>query len=215
MVDLRLALLNAGSYIRDNPEEVWRALRNLPHFRFGLPLAALRYVLRDVEDERQGPKDVVLAACPPGIRVSATVNQMETLIRGSAVLTVGRVDIGDGELRVEVRLSEVSVVVLDDQARTPLAALIRSGALDLSRAANLVAHMPTRPAVLVEAVDDTLILDFMRIPRLAQDERLRRVIGLVAKLLSVKAVETDDAHLDLVLRAFPRGIAALFSPPSP
>jgi hypothetical protein len=135
---------------------------------------------------------------------------MGALLRGSAVLSVVSVDMSAEHLRVEVRLSAVSVLVLDDSVATPLAALIRSGALDLTRVANLVAHMPERPAVLAEAIDDRLILDFMRIPRLVSDARLRKLIGAIAMLLKIEAVETDESHLEVALRALPQGFAALF-----
>jgi hypothetical protein len=174
-----------------------------------MPVDALRWLLLQLES-RGGPRDVELDPVPPGIRVTATVEEMGTELRGSAILTVENVRISAEEMRVEVRLSDVSIRLLDDNAMTPLAALIRSGALDLSRIANLVAHLPTRPAVLVEAVDNRLILDLMRLPMLSRDERVRRLVGAISSLLSIKAVETDATHFDVALAAFPKGIGSLF-----
>jgi hypothetical protein len=126
------------------------------------------------------------------------------------VLTVAKVNIDEQELRVEVRLTDVCIRLVDEHAQSPLAALIRSGALDVSRIANLVAQLPKRPEILVEAMDDRLVLDFMRLPLLVGDARLRKVVGFVSTLLSVEAVATDESHLDVSLRALPRGLASVF-----
>jgi hypothetical protein len=209
MLDLKNMLVGCAAYLREHPQEILRAARKARHLRLGVPVAALRWLLMQIEGPG-GPQDVEIEAVPPGIRVTVTVEEMGTLLRGSAILTVENVRISAGELRVEVRLDAVSIRLLDEQARTPLAALIQSGALDLSRIANLVAHMPTRPAVLVEANENRLVLDFMRLPRMAADERLRRIVGTVSSLLSIETIETDASHLDVAIKAFPSGFGASF-----
>ncbi len=211
MLDPKNMLMGCVAYLREHPQEILRAARQATHLRFGIPVAALRWLVLQL-DGKGGPANVEIDAVPPGIRVTATVEEMGTMLRGSAVLTVEEVRISAEELRVAVQLTEVSVRLLDDHANTPLAALIRSGALDLSRTANLVAQMPTRPAVLVDAIENRLILDFMRLPLLSADERLRRLVGAISSLLSIKAVETDATHLDIAISALPSGIGALFSP---
>lgn len=203
-------ILGYVAYLREHPDELVRIARSATKLRFGVPVAVLRWLVTQIDGDGI-PKDVEIESAAPGIRVTATVEEMSTLLRGSAILVVQSVRFSERELRVEVRLEEVSVRLLDDQSRTPLAALIRSGALDLSRTANLVAHLPTRPAVLVEAIDNRLILDFMQIPMLARNERLRRVVGVMSTLLSVERVETDESHLDVALKALPQGLGALFN----
>jgi uncharacterized protein (DUF2267 family) len=209
MLDVKTMLLGSLAYLRENPQELLRAARKATALRFGVPIAALKWGASQLEVEN-GPKDVELEPCPPGIRVTATVEEMGTLLRGSAVLTILSVDVSAERLRIEVRLTDVTLRLLDDTVATPLAALVRSGALDLTRVANLVAHLPKRPALLVEAEDDRLVLDLMRHPRLQRDETLRRVIGAAATVLRIDAVETDQTHLDVALRALPQGFTQLF-----
>jgi hypothetical protein len=209
MLDAKTMFLGCVAYLRENPQEVFRVARKSAHGRFGLPVAAIQWLTSQFESNA-GPHDIEVEACPPGIRVTATVEEMGTLLRGSAVLSVVSVEISAEQLLVEVRLADVSLKLLDDAIATPLAALVRSGALDLTRVANLVAHMPERPKVLVEAEDDRLILDFMKLPRFADNERLRKCVGAVALLLQVETVETDESHVEVALRAFPKGITALF-----
>jgi hypothetical protein len=83
---------------------------------------------------------------------------------------------------------------------------LKSGALDLSKPGNLAAYMPKRPALLVEARDDRIVLDLMKHPKIAQDERLRRAIAVVVPFVTVRAIETDPEHLDIALRALPEGL---------
>lgn len=209
MLEKKNVLLGLTAYLREHPEELLRAVRQARHLRFGVPLLALKWLIPQLTGDA-GPKDVELEAVPPGIRVTATVTEMETELRGSAILTVHEVRISPEELRVVVALDDVKIRLLGNGNTTPLAALIQSGALDLTRIAKLVAHLPTRPAILVEVVENRLVLDFMRLPKLAADDRLRRVVAALSTLLSVERVETDPTHLDVALRAFPHGISAVF-----
>jgi hypothetical protein len=209
MLDAKTLLIGCVAYLRENPNEIFNAAQKAVRGRFGLPIAALRWLSTHFESSN-GPRDIEIEASPPGLRVSATIEEMNTLLRGSAVVSVVAVEISKEALRVEVRLADVSLKLLDDKTTTPLSALIRSGALDLTRVANLVAHMPKRPVVLVDVIDDRLVLDFMRLPRFANDESLRKIVGAVAQLLKVDGIRTDESHVELALRAFPNGVSQFF-----
>ena len=193
------------SYLRQHPEELLRALRNAIALRFGLPVAALRYLAGKAKG-RKAPKDIEIATVPPGVRLAATFELMGTALRGGAELYVERVRLGREELRFELRLANVNLKVLDDKSESPLAALLKSGALDLSKPGNLVAYMPKRPAMLVDARDDRITLDLFRHPKLRDDPRLKRLIALVSPLVTVSAIETVNDHLDVALTALPSGL---------
>ncbi|HEV8246616.1 MAG TPA: hypothetical protein VGP93_12645 [Polyangiaceae bacterium] len=210
MAEIRPVLEAVFNYVKAHPEELLRALRNALALRFGVPIVALRWLAVRVKSKK-APKDVEIEAVPPGVRIGATIELMGTPVRASAVICVERVSAGPDELRLEVRLSQVALKVMDDNAQTPVAALLRSGALDLSKPGNLAAYMPKRPAMLVEAKDDLIVLDLMRHPKLAKDARLRRAVGLVVPLVTVAAIETDPEHLDVALRAFPEGLGEVLN----
>jgi len=200
------AVLEAGSkYLVDHPEELLRALRNLLALRFGVPLDALRFFAGRAGGKK-GPKDLVLEAVPPGLRVGATIGLMGTEVRANATVFVERVSITPEELRFEIRLADVSLKVAADAPESPIAALLRSGALDLSRPGNLAAYMPKRPALLVEAKDDRVVIDLMRHPKISKNPRAIRAVALLAPLLTVAGIESDSEHLDVTLRAFPDGL---------
>ncbi len=210
MAEIRPVVDAIFSYVKAHPEELLRALRNALALRFGVPIAALRWLAGRVKGKK-APKDVEIEAVPPGVRIAATIDLMGTPVRASSVIFVERVSAGPEELRIEVRVADVALKVLDENAQTPIAALLRSGALDLSKPGNLVAYMPKRPALLVEAKDDRIVLDLMRHPKFAKDARLRRAVGLVVPLVTVAAIETDPEHVDVALRAFPEGLGEVLN----
>jgi hypothetical protein len=205
MQEVKLILEAGSKYLRDHPEELLRALRNLLALRFGVPLDALRFFAGRATGKK-APKDLVLEAVPPGLRVGATIDLMGTPVRSGADVFIERVSITPEELRFEIRLANVSLKVAADAPESPIAALLRSGALDLSKPGNLAAYMPKRPALLVEAKDDRVVIDLMRHPKIAKNPRAIRTVALLAPLLTVAGIESDSEHLDVTLRAFPEGL---------
>lgn len=195
--------------MKDNPDELLRVARNAVALRFGLPISALRWLVSQTNGKK-GPRDVEIEAVPPGIRLGASLELMKTPLRAQGTLYFTQIELTQDSLRVELRLRDVSLTVLDDNAETPVAALLRSGALDLSKPGNLAAYMPQRPAFLVEAADDRVVLDLMKHKKLSH-EKARRIVQLVTPLVVVKAIETDDAHLDVALAAFPKGVSAAWN----
>jgi hypothetical protein len=195
------------TYLRAHPEELLRVLRNAVALRVGIPMAALRWALGRSRGPR-APKDFEISAVPPGVRVAGSFDVMGTPLRGSADVYVEAVRASGDELRVDIRLMNLKLKVLDDKVESPLAALLRSGALDLSKPGNLLAFMPKRPAMLVEARDNRLTLELFRHPKLASDLRLRKLISLLGPIVTVRGIEAEDDHLDVALRAFPDGVGA-------
>jgi hypothetical protein len=199
------ALESLFAYLKDHPEELLRVVKNAIALRVGVPMDALRWLASRVRGKR-APKDIDISAAPPGVRVGATVDLMGTTVRASAIVIVDELKLVPREtLRIGLRLKEVSLKVLDD-SETPVAALLRSGALDLSKPGNLAAYMPKRPAMLVEAKDDRVVLDLMKHPKIGSDARLQAILGVIIPIVTVRAVETDPAHLDVAFQAFPSGV---------
>ncbi len=188
-----------------HPEEVLRAIKNLLGLRVGVPLDALRWMASRAKGKK-APSDVQIEAVPPGVRVGATLDLMGTLVRASAIICVQDVRLNPAELRFEIRLADVSLKLLRD-ADTPIATLLKSGALDLSRPGNLVAYMPKRPPILVEAADDRVVIDLMKHPALA-NQKVERIIALITPFLTVSAIRTDYEHLDVVLRPLQQGLTS-------
>ena len=89
---------------------------------------------------------------------------------------------------------------------TAPAGLIKSGALDLSKPGNLVKFIPKKPAAVVEAEGDRIVIDLMKVPKLANDKRLKKILSILSPVLGIRSIETDRDHLWIKLRATPAGL---------
>jgi hypothetical protein len=194
----------ATGYLRRNPDEIVRATLNAGRLRFGVPIAALRWLAGQVKGKK-APKDIELGAAPPALRLTATVNAMGTELRAGANLASEEIEIGPETLRVSLRVQDVKLKVLDD-SETPVATLVKSGALDLSKPGNLVKFIPKRPKAIVDAHDDRIVLDLMMVPKIADNRQLRRALRIVSPLVGIRAIETEGDHLYIALRATPAGL---------
>src|SRR5258707_1617502 len=103
---------------------------------------------------------------PAGMGLGATIDLMGTTVRAGASIRVDQIEVNDTQFKVTLRLSDVTMKVLGE-SQTPVAGLIKSGALDLSKPGNLAKFMPQRSPVLVEAHDGILLLDLMKNPKFA------------------------------------------------
>lgn len=203
MIGQKAVLEAATAYLRRHPEELSRILRNAFGLRFGVPIAGLRYLASRGGDK--GPQDVEIDPDPPGIRVAATVELMETTVRASTSIFIERIKASADELRIEVRLEGTNMRVLGDE-ESPVAALIRSGALDLTKSGSLAAHLPKINRLLGESTGNKLVIDLMKHPKIGKNRVVRRALGLVSSFVTVHGVESDEGHLDVLLRALPRGV---------
>jgi hypothetical protein len=194
----------ASGYLRRNPDELVRATLNAGRLRFGVPIAALRWLAGQVKGKK-APKDIELGSEPPALRLTATVNAMGTELRAGANVEIDEIEIGPETLRIALRVREVKLKVLDE-SETPVATLVRSGALDLSKPGNLVKFIPKRHKAIVDAHDDRIVLDLLMVPALGENKRLRRALRVVSPLVGIRAIETEGDHLYVALRATPAGL---------
>jgi len=192
------------SYLRTHPEELGRAVRSALGLRFGVPVAALRWL--GEQAERSGKvEDFQIESVPPGLRVAGNVDLMNTPIRAGAKIFVERVVFNDEELTVALRLEDVDLK-LNGDSDSPVAALIKSGALDLSNPGTLVNFMPGRSPVLAEANGNRIVLDLMRDPKIGKNPLVRRAVSLLTSFVTLHGVETDTKHVDVAFRALPTGL---------
>ncbi len=197
------ALDAARKYLRRRPQEIARSVFSLLGLRVGVPLDAIRWLL--LQAERSGKlSDPVLTEVPPGLRATATIDAMKTPLRVSAVVYIDRIQFSPDQLRIDVRLEEIWAEVLGD-ATGPVAALIKSGALDLSKPGNLAKYLPL-PPIVVETKDNRIVLDLLKDPKIAGNPRVRRVLSLVTPVVTAHGLEAEDDHLELSFRPLPSGV---------
>lgn len=208
---IRSALRSAGRYVFRNPRSLVTTLRHAAGFRVAVPLEALRWVVENTPPKKRSPTDVAIEARPPAVFVGATVDVMGTKLRAEGSIRVEELRVDSDEMRLSLRLSDVDMRVLGN-SESPIAGLLKSGALDLARPGNLVSFLPKKPPALVDAKDDRLVIDLLRVPKIAANERLQRILQTLTPVVSVSALRTEGDFLILALRAtpggFPRALAA-------
>ena len=84
---------------------------------------------------------------------------------------------------------------------------MRSRKRDLIKPGNLAAYMPKRPAILIDAKDDRVVIDLMKHPKFSRSENAQRLVRFLAPLITVSGVATGPEHLDVAFRSFPEGVA--------
>jgi hypothetical protein len=201
---IRAALRSASRFVVKHPSAMFSIARHALGLKIAVPLDALRWFIANTPPNKKAPQDVTVMARPPAINVGASVDLMGTPVRASASIRIERIDLGPDQLKVKVKLSNVELKLLGD-AFTPVAGLIKSGALDLSKPGNLAKFMPKKPDVLIEAQDDYIVLDLMKDPKIRQNDRVRRVLETLTPVVNVTSIETGDDMLLIGLRATPLG----------
>ncbi len=198
------AIFAVRDYLRTHPEEVGRALRSAVGLRFGVPLVALRWL--GEQAERAGKvENFSIDSVPPGLRIAGNFDMMGTPVRASSIIYIERVLFNEEELTVALRLEDVALK-LDGESESPLAALIKSGALDLSKPGTLAAYLPGRSPVLAEANGNRIVLDLMRDPKIGKNPLVRHAVGVLTSFVTLHGVETDPKHIDVSFRALPVGL---------
>ena len=188
-----------------NPTTMLSMARHALGMRIAVPLDALRWFISNTPPSKKAPQDVTIHAKPPAVVLGATIDLMGTTVRAGASLRVDQIEVSDTAFKVTLRLSDVTMKVLGESF-TPVAGLIKSGALDLSKPGNLAKFMPKKSPVLVEAHDDIIVLDLMQDPKFAQNERVRGVLGTLTPVVQVSGLSTEGDFLILQLRASPFGL---------
>jgi hypothetical protein len=199
-------LLEAGArYLRKNPGAIVKAAVDATSLRFGVPIVGLRWAIGQARASKQAPKDIEVATSPPALRFGATIDAMGTPVRATGAVRVDEVSLSVDSIKVGFRLNDLKLTLLAE-SDSPLAILIKSGALDLSRPGNLLKVLPKRPEAIVDADGDRMVVDLLRVPALANNGRLRKALAVVTPVLGIRAVETDADHLYVALRARPSGL---------
>ena len=207
---LRAALRSASRFMVKNPTTMLSMARHAIGMRIAVPLDALRWFIANTPPSKKAPQDVTITPRPPAIGIGATIDLMGTTVRAGASIRVDQIEVGENKFKVTLKLSDVTMKVLGESF-TPVAGLIKSGALDLSKPGNLAKFMPKRSPVLVEAHDDVLVLDLMQNPQFATNHRVRGVLGTLTPVVQVSGLSTENDFLILQLRASPFGLPRAIS----
>jgi hypothetical protein len=201
---LALDGLRAGiSHLAKKPTELLVVARHAAGLRAVIPLDALRWLI-ERSPSKKGPKDIVLGANPPYISVGLTADLMGNAIRAELDIKIEDLRVGPDELQTTMRLANVKLNALDP--KSPAAMLFKS--LDLSKPANLANFLPKKPAALVEAAGDRVVVDFLKIPKLSENPVFQRILKLLSPLVDIREIRTEGDHILIGWRPRPTGIGS-------
>ncbi len=210
LIDPKDALRTAARYLQHHPDVLRKVASNARDYKITVPLDALRYVARKAEGKKNAPRELTIEATPPGLTVAGLVNVMGTALKFSATVRVDDINVTESELRFQVKLNGVKLGVEGDGS-SPVAALIKSGVLDLSKPGNIARYMPNRPASIVEAEDDRVVVDLMRDDKLTRNPKFARAMSLVTPVLGVRKIGTEGDALVVELLPRREGVGTLWS----
>ncbi len=188
-----------------NPTTMLSMARHALGMRIAVPLDSLRWFIANTPPSKKAPQDITITPRPPAIGLGATIDLMGTTVRAGASIRIEQIEVTDHKFKVTLRISDVTMKVLGESF-TPVAGLIKSGALDLSKPGNLAKFMPKKPPMLVEAHDDIVVLDLMQNPKFAENDKVRGLLGTVTPVIQVSGLSTEGDFLILQLRASPFGL---------
>lgn len=207
MPSAKSALLAAARYIQQNPKIVLEVAVNAAGAKVTLPLDVLRYFVGKATGAgKKGPKDVKLETDGPALRASMKLDAMGTPLAVAASIRVDSVKLETDELRVALRVKDIDLEVLTDKSETPVAMLIKSRALDVSKPGDIVKFLPKRPAMIVEAEGDRIVLDLMKEPKFANNPKVKRVLELLVPVLGVRSIEARGDAIVMALQPKPEGV---------
>ena len=209
MLDRRRVVQFALGYLKSHPEEILLALANALRLKFGIPLEGLRWLTGELPMPRKAPKEIEIESIPPALQLGATVDAMGTPLRVSAAIRIERVDMASDTILLTLIVNNMKLDLLAD-SDAPIATLIKSGMLDLSKPGNLLKFLPNRPPFILEAEGERIVVDLLKVPALAGNSKLRKLLAVVAPVLGIRTIETDREYLYVALRASPLGVMQAF-----
>ncbi len=187
-----------------HPKELARSVVSAMGLSMRIPLPLLERWAALIVGEH-AYENFRIEVLPPGLRAHLRVNAMGTLLDAVADVVVERVLLRPDALRVRVRVEAVEVKPVG-KARAPLAAILASDAFDFREVGALASWAPERHPALVEATGNILEVELLRIPALAEEPRLKRLLDSLTPLCGVSRVRTTDDALHLRLEPMPLGL---------
>jgi hypothetical protein len=193
------------SWLLAHPRFVVDATLNAAQRSATIPVDLLRWLTTFIP-RGKGPERLDVSASPPGLRVDATMNVFGTKIDVGSDVAVESVTISADAVRVEVRVSKLSIVAPPD---SPAAMMIQ--AIDVSNPGALANMMPNRPEFLVEAAGDRFVFDLLKVPGLAGNRIVRRVLAAIAGVVGIKSIHTADDSVVVSFAFDPRALPGALS----
>jgi hypothetical protein len=203
MDTIRDAVTSASRYVVQNPGMIARMLAHAIAFRLPIPLDAIKW-LADNLANAPGSPPVTIDSAPPGLQLQGSIAIMGNTMQASAIVNVTEIQLSPDVFNVTVVVADLALEA--ENSASPLAQLLKSGALDLTRPADLLKFMGKTPAVIADAHVDTFKLDLLKVPEVAQNDGIRRALNAFTPVVTVREIFSQDDLLLVAFQANPSGL---------
>jgi hypothetical protein len=201
----REALRAGASYFRRKPKEILTVARAAAGLRVAIPLDALRWLVEKMP-MKKGPKEVVIGAAAGAVSLAGTSEMMGFAFRASADVKIEDIHASTNELLVAFRVNNLALKALGDQ-NSPMANMFK--AMPLDKPANLMSFVPgPKPAALVEASNDRFLIDLLKVPKIAANPVVRRVLEILTPVLSIGEMRTEEDRLVIGFKVRSGGLSS-------
>ena len=212
MLDARELLNAAVDYIRKNPDELVKAAVNAAGLRFGVPIAARGgYLSTQAKLPKKAPKDIDIGSAPPALRIGLSVDAIgdaRARERGHQNRRDRLLARGPCASDVETERREARPPRREQMFRWQRSSY--RGTLESVEAGKPGEAAPSSRGAIVEADGGSRSsINLMKVPAVADNARLRKLLAIVTPVVNVRAVETDRDHIYVALKASPRGLPRL------
>jgi hypothetical protein len=191
----------ALGFLRSNPWFLLQSARNAARLELSIPLEILRWGI-DRRPRGRGPERIEISGVDSSLHVELTVDLYGTKIDVSSNIAVEAIENESDSLRLALRVHDLAI---DAPPDTPAAQMV--AAMDLSQPGNLVAMMPQKHADLIAASGDRIVIDLLKLPALARNRALRRLLGAVS-FIGIRGVRTENDLLVIGFSVSPTAIPA-------
>ena len=206
---IKEAISDAGRYVVGNPSIVLRMLAHAASLRLAIPLDVIRWLASNLLTGADDPGNVRITAVPPGLRLEGEGVFMRNAMKAGATLVVKSVIVSPDELTVTLRVDNLTMEAKD--SKSPLAQLLKSGALPLDKPGNLMKMAGKLPPVVASSSDDVLVLDLMQVPEICDNGAVRQALETLTPVIPLEEVYTDEDLLLVAFRAVPSGFPRMLS----
>ena len=183
------------------PREALRLVAGAARGQVSVPLFWIRSRLASLSDRVK----LTIETAGNGVVVTGEAHALGAPISFSGRIEAEGVRVTGQQRTVVFRLRAVELST-PANAPGPLAQAIRDQTIDTEHPASLVGNLIALPDFIVEAAGDTVAIDLMRVPALADDELLRAAVEAATSYLCVDAIRAGEDSIDLTLKLLPGGL---------
>jgi hypothetical protein len=205
------ALKATTGYLRKHPMQIWNTAKHAVGMKLVVPLDALRWVAeKQTAGKKDAPKDLRLGGTSGGaLSLAATSAFMGNSFFASADVKLDEIIAAPDELKIAIRINNLKAEAI--VKTSPMAQML--GVMDFSKPANLLNFLPAKPPAIASASGDRFVIDLLKVPKVASNTLVRRLLEILAPVLHIGEVATEGDNLVVSLRprmaGFYDSIAAL------